>query len=292
MITAVATLDIVFTLLFDFQPVWRSFALPGTIVTVLLGSAWFYQHVRGDARIATMLSGTAQLIAFASVAAPLSYIVTSWGGTLQDHALDHFDKAIGFDWRALLAWMDDHPQLHAVLRAIYLSLMVQSAAAVIALGFAAHFLWLRLFLCAFLMAALISIAVSAFMPALGTWAYYHITPADHPHIDPVLKNIPALIIDSLRSGAARQLLGLGAEGIITFPSLHAALAVILIVAFWPFALVRWVALLLNVTMLLATPVEGAHFLADVVAGLGVAGIALVLPLALCREQDVGLPLPG
>ena len=44
----------------------------------------------------------------------------------------------------------------------------------------------------------------------------------------------------LRDGTFRFLVAVGAEGIITFPSLHAALAVIVIAAIWPVAVLRWV----------------------------------------------------
>ena len=37
----------------------------------------------------------------------------------------------------------------------------------------------------------------------------------------------------LRDGSFRALVAIGSEGVITFPSLHAALAVILIAALWP-----------------------------------------------------------
>ena len=74
--------------------------------------------------------------------------------------------------------------------------------------------------------------------------------------------------------------GLGAEGIITFPSLHAALAVIIVAALWPLRMARWVCVLINAAMLAATPIEGSHYLADVLAGLVVAAVSLAAARAL------------
>ena len=74
----------------------------------------------------------------------------------------------------------------------------------------------------------------------------------------------------LRDGTFRQLMAVGAEGIITFPSLHAALAVILIAAFWPVPLARWISLVVNALMLAATPIDGSHYLIDILAGIGIA----------------------
>ena len=89
-----------------------------------------------------------------------------------------------------------------------------------------------------------------------------------------------LVFLGLRDGGYRLLRGLGPEGIITFPSLHAALAVIIVAALWPVRLARWACVLLNAVVLAATPIEGSHYLADVLAGLVVAAVSLVAARAL------------
>jgi len=58
-----------------------------------------------------------------------------------------------------------------------------------------------------------------------------------------------------------------AEGIISFPSLHAALAVLFIFALWPVKWLRWIALSINLVMIAATPVDGSHYFTDIIAGL-------------------------
>ena len=84
----------------------------------------------------------------------------------------------------------------------------------------------------------------------------------------------------LRDGSVRELMAVGAEGIITFPSLHSALAVILIAAFWPVPVARWIGAVLNILMLAATPIEGSHYLVDVLAGVVIAVLCLGLARAL------------
>jgi membrane-associated phospholipid phosphatase len=81
------------------------------------------------------------------------------------------------------------------------------------------------------------------------------------------------------------LVAVGSEGIITFPSLHAALAVILVVALWPVAVLRWGVLALNTLMLAATPIDGSHYFIDVLAGVAVAMVALVAARALAARAE-------
>ncbi|WP_354047340.1 phosphatase PAP2 family protein [Bradyrhizobium sp. LB12.1] len=67
----------------------------------------------------------------------------------------------------------------------------------------------------------------------------------------------------------------GAEGIISFPSLHAALGLLFLLALWPVRYFGWIAALLNVAMIAATPVDGSHYFCDVVAGLAIALLSWV-----------------
>jgi len=259
-----------------FHPVWESFIRPAGALLPLLAGRWFYANIRRSPQIATALSGTAQIVAFAAVAAPLSYIATAMSAPfpLQDHTFDVVDKAFGFDWRALLTWMDANSAVYAPLRTVYSSLTVQASIAILVLAFARLFVWLRIFMLAFIIAALIGLAASIAVPAHGAWSYGGLTLDDCPNILPVVRDIPVPIIDGLRDGSYRLLMAIGSEGIITFPSLHAAFAVILIVAFWPVPVLRWIGLAFDVLMLVATPVDGSHYLVDIFAGLAVAAVAV------------------
>ena len=78
------------------------------------------------------------------------------------------------------------------------------------------------------------------------------------------------------------------DGIVTFPSFHAALAVV-----FPFAVrrVRWALTImvpLNALMLLSTPTVGGHYLADTVAGVLLALISIALTTAIRRRIELKL----
>ncbi len=79
----------------------------------------------------------------------------------------------------------------------------------------------------------------------------------------------------LRDGTLHTVYGLRSEGIITFPSLHAALGVLFPAALWRVKGVRWLALGLNILLVIATPAYGSHYVVDVIAEILIAAVCWV-----------------
>jgi hypothetical protein len=185
---------------------------------------------------------------------------------------------------ALLAVMNAQPVLYSAMRATYLSLTLQMTAAVLCLAFSGRLAWLRVYTLAFILAALVTIAISAVLPAAGVWAFYGLTPAESPHVMPAV-HTSWPVFHGLRDGSFRALVAIGSEGIITFPSLHAALAVILIAALWPVPILRWAILGIDMVMLAATPIDGSHYVVDVAAGIAIAAACLFAARAIAHRAS-------
>lgn len=249
-----------------------SYLRAATACALMMAIAGFYSRFRPDPKLASALTGTAQLAAFAAVGAPLSYIAASARLPLWDDSLFVWDRYLGFDWMAWLAAMNAHPTLHMAFRLAYLSFTVQATTTILALAFTNHLTRLRIFILGFMLATVVTIAISALMPAQGVWGQLHLAATDYPNIDPATQSLHLAVFHGLRDGGFRTLMGLGSEGIITFPSLHAALGLLFMLAMWPVPYLRWVAIALNVLMIAATPVDGGHYFSDVVAGLAIAAL--------------------
>jgi hypothetical protein len=258
-----------------FQIEWLSFRKPALVAGLLILLSWFYATIRRDAALAGALISTAQIIAFAAVAAPLSYVAAGAAFPLWDGDLATLDQRLGFDWMAWLAAMNAAPLLHRILATAYASFTVQTTAVVLLLAATGHALRLRIFMLSFVLTTLLTIGVSSLMPAQGVWGYLHLSAIDSPAIVPVTRDLPLPVFFGLRDGTFRQLVAEGAEGIISFPSLHAALGLLFLLALWPVRYVGWIAALLNVAMIAATPVDGSHYFCDVAAGLAIALLSWV-----------------
>lgn len=267
-IVALAVTILMAPLASNFQLMGRSFLMAG-------GATALSQTHRPDPRLASALGGTAQIVAFAAVGAPFSYVAASFDLPLRDAWFDAADRALGLDWSALLNWMDAHANLHPLFRVIYLSLLPQTVIVVLALALAGRLAWMRVFVLAFMISAIVTIVIAALVPAQGVWGFHKLTPAAYPDIVPATQEFHLPIFLGLRDGSFRQLMGMGSQGIVTFPSLHAALALILTVGMWPIPVLRWIATAINTLMLVSIPIDGGHYFIDVPAGLAIALLSIM-----------------
>ncbi len=259
----------------------RSFLVP-TIATFLLAAGgWFYRSVRNEERLGAILSSTAHIIAFAAVAAPLSYIAASSGFPLQDAALEAWDRQLGIDWTEVLSFVSSRPGLRNVLLVAYSSFALQTVTTVLVLGIAGQLARLSTFINTFIATTLIIIAASAVYPAAGPWLFLAIQPESANGFLPASSTSWPVFL-GLREGTLHTVYGLNSEGIITFPSLHAALGVLYPAALWRVGGVRWIALALNSLLLIATPAYGSHYVVDVIAGIAVAAACWI---AVARIVD-------
>ncbi len=273
---------------------WTSAALPVLACLGLSALASFYCHRRPDARIAVTLTGMAQLIAFSMVGATLSYAVASIGRPLWDDTLYRWDQAIGLDWRAYLAFVDARPALGLVYTVAYRSIEIQIIVTVTVLGFGGAARRLRAFVLAFILAGITVILISSAMPAMAMYVHLGLRPRDFSHLAPAAAYVHVADLSGLRDGTLRVISLARAEGIITFPSFHAALGVIFALALWPVRLLRWPGLALNLTMIAATPIDGGHYFVDLIAGGALGVLAFGVARAISRRSIVEIrPLiPG
>ncbi|GEP03467.1 phosphatase PAP2 family protein [Methylobacterium oxalidis] len=256
---------------------WGS--VPGPLLAVVacaLGSA-YYGTLRMDERASVLLGSAAQLVAFTALAGPLSYAVARAGGPLWDGTLHAWDRAIGLDWRAYLAFVNDRPRLGLILSLAYQSIMPQIAVILLVLALSGRLRACRDFVLATMLAALGAVVISGLMPAMAMFVHLDINRLqDFPHLDPAAAFVHVADLNGLRDGSFRTVSLNHLEGIITFPSFHAALAAIFAHAFWQHRWTRWPGLALNLAMIAATPIDGGHYFVDVLAGLGLAALAIRL----------------
>ena len=124
----------------------------------------------------------------------------------------------------------------------------------------------------------VTLAVFAFVPAEGTFAFLEIGPQEYANLAPVTTTHQLVSLDALRSGKIVEIADM--EGLITFPSFHTAWAILFMWGFYPVRKLRLAAIALNLLMIASTPVMGAHYFVDLLGGIIVALAAIAAAVRL------------
>ncbi len=234
----------------------------------LLRTGW-----RHAAPLARFSEYAALFMLISLLGATASYPVSGLTHGYADAKLHRIDRALGFDWIVWYKCVAAHPALQVLGTTVYRSIYVTPA---LLLGVAA---WTGRhdrayhFLATFWLAAAITLCLFSLMPAVGPFSYLWHGPIIYMPESELWQPglIPALRAHSVHVVDLGQL-----RGLVSAPSFHTAAAVLYIVAAWRVPSLRWPLLTLNALMLLSTPVEGTHYLSDMILGAIVAVTALVL----------------
>jgi membrane-associated phospholipid phosphatase len=259
---------------------WPSAAAPVAGCLALTALVAGYRYRASGSRSP---SATLQLVAFTAVGAPLSYLAAEAARPLWDATFLAWDQSLGLDWRAYLAFVDAHPAIGTLYNLAYRSIIPQMIVAATVLGLTGRIAETRGFVGAVIFSGLVCILVSPLMPAFAMFVHLDLKPADFPNLDPAAAFVHVAPLAAIRDGAMQVISLEGVEGIITFPSYHAALGVIFAAAFWSVPLLRWPGLVLNGLMIAATPIDGGHYFVDVIAGIAVAALSLAAVRALAAD---------
>lgn len=235
---------------------WQGVAQLLGAVGLLLGIAWFYRVTGRSDSLHYMAETAAQFLVFSASGAVLSYLVATTSVPLMDPLLVRADAAFGFQWAGWIDWIRHHPLTHVTLVLAYMAelpLILFCLLYLAALQNAEEFLWL------YLLTGLITVLISGVVPALGHF----------PH------SRAAAQVLALRAGTLTQIPLPRVEGLISFPSFHTCLALVIAYAMRA-TRVRWIMGCLAGMILLSIPSEGGHYLVDLLGGIGVTGVAVAI----------------
>jgi hypothetical protein len=229
-----------------------------------------------------VLGGIAQIVLITAVMTPLTYVAAATDLPMQDATLLAIDRALGFDWSAYVRFVDAHPVLAGWLNYGYTMIRWPVFAIPVALAAKGRYQRIEEFTFAFGLALVATTIISALVPAIGVYQQIGLDPASVQHLDPQAYLDQLRDLTPTREGALRHLDLLGLGGIVTFPSFHAASCVLYAWALWPVRWLRPIAVLAFGAMLAATPINGGHYLIDIIAGVAIAGFAIVAAVAAGR----------
>ncbi|WP_022720589.1 phosphatase PAP2 family protein [Rhodopseudomonas sp. B29] len=244
-------------------------------LTMVVGAIGYATRGIFQSRLAFICGALVQLKALSLLMPPLTYIAASANLPLQDANLAAFDAMLGLDWPAYFRFFIDRPDLIPFAHYGYAMIFWPILGVPLALGLAGQYRRLQQFTLASALTLIVTTLVFIWTPAMGTFYHYGI------EADTALFKAGGCLgqmhdLPMLRDGTLR-ILKLGEfNGIIEFPSFHAAAAVLSMWSLWCIWWLRPWALIANVGMLLATPLVGGHYFIDIFAGAALAMLSIAV----------------
>jgi membrane-associated phospholipid phosphatase len=224
---------------------------------------------------------------YITVASVLEYYLATSPAPLNDALLIDSDRALGFSWPAACRWLAGHDTLREVLAYPYFSLANECVVVMVVIGLF-YPRRARRFSTALILSSMLTIPLLWFFPVGGPFTAFRDSglprscfgiayDGTRHYLAMRAHAFPAIPLDNI-------------EGIVAFPSYHAACAVLLTYFLRGVPILFPAAILFNLMMLLATPLIGGHYLTDVLAGFAVAA-ATIYGIERLESGVVGVRLP-
>ena len=217
------------------------------------------------------------LFAFAWMAATmLCHLMMTTRFPYADAVLAAWDERLGFNWRHYFRFVVESPEIRFMLAPSYNLFKPASLIAFLVLALSENPRRATFLFEAFFISSVLCILIGAFFPAEGATAHYlrATVPDDMVRYLPGLYHLDAL--QWLREGQVVTIDPTRLPGLVTFPSFHTAGGIVVATAFWR---TRWFipVAVYTVCMIASTPIYGAHYAIDLVAGAVVA-VAVMIAL--------------
>ncbi len=250
-----------------------------------------YTYLRPDRRIGAVTGGLAVVIWAGLVAGVSALAALRSDAPLIDDFLAHTDAAFGIDTPALVAWVAHHPPAGMVLAIIYATTVPMVFVAVIVSGCMGREarMWQACFV--FASSANLCVLLSAFLPAIDAIIHFGTPPDILALLPDGAGRFHASIFEAYRSGALTAVDSRHLQGVVTFPSFHAIMALLTAYALHDIRILSPFAWLWSGLVVLSTIPIGGHYAVDLLAGgvvWGILTMAFRMRLAPSRPPSAAI----
>lgn len=215
-----------------------------------------------------------------------TYFAAAFRMPLQDDALASADRFFGFDWLAFLQWVNASPAASYVLCWAYLSMIPQMLFAIALFAFSRHSEKVWDFFALTTTTLVVTTALSGAFPALAAYVHYAPAPDAYSLLETIIPDVGRDYIShvtALHHGTLTEFDIGSMTGIISFPSYHAIVGIILVYTAIRFELFVVPAIILNAAMVVAIMPVGGHHMVDAFGSVAVFGVCLA---AVNRYQQL------
>jgi hypothetical protein len=206
----------------------------------------------------------------------MNYFLLTVAGHRVDDVLAGVDRSLHVNWPMMITWASAHPTLNFVLAIAYACALPEIALLIPLLGWRSPVTRIYSFCYALACATFITMAIWTIFPSFGAISVYQLPPSIVAHTQLALGPDYAHELIRLLANGPGLITPADMKGLIGFPSFHAVLALL---TTWYAMGIRYVGVpvaVLNVVVLLSTPIQGGHHVVDVFGGIVVAAVSILV----------------
>ena len=244
---------------------YLSKGLPGLLPLIAIN---VYCRWRGFDRFVEFIALMIWTIVMLCLLFPLTIMAGRTNSALVDALLFRLDTGLHFSTGAIVQAIAHLPTLRLVLSVSYDLVAPLALAAILVPALHRRIHDSQRYVLSVTIAALLTLALFAIWPAAGPWRTEGFAPTKEQAA------VESCLLTLKTPGPVELKFQRG--NIVSFPSFHAAQAVLSAMALWGFRRLRWFALGLATLICVSTVTTGWHYLTDVLGGLAVTAVAFAL----------------
>jgi hypothetical protein len=225
------------------------------------------------------------LVLFGVVGFIFSYLVIESGWTIRDDLFAAIDNALGFDWRTYTLFFLQNDLL-------WLSSLILYVMSPIFVGFALFWFCLKgdfnrasEIVSMVILGGILCVVISGIFPGAGGSNYFPLDNDFYRGYKIIFDDSYGTEFFRLRDGAGIEVSLLHPLALIAFPSYHACLSLLVMLYFWGTGVIGGIIVALSLASLLSLPVQGGHYLSDVLGGLLTGTVAYWLVRQHLKVRD-------
>lgn len=233
---------------------------------MLCGLVVYYARWRAEIRIAWLIGSITVLSLNGIALGKLAMLGVAAGFPLVDPTLAAIDEAFGIDHRAIIGFFAAHPTVTSGLVTVYEASVPLVFGVAILLALVGQYARLSAYVSIYALTLAGSVVISIVCPAIGTWVHYDLLAVSGGRMPQGSGLYHLEVFNGLRSGREFVLSPLNLEGVVTFPSFHMCMGLLIAYGMWGVRGLRAIGVAIAVATTIATVPIGGHYIVDLVAG--------------------------
>ena len=244
--------------------------LPFSCMTGLLAAVFaVYKWIRPVPLIASILGMQTAVLWALPMIGMAALAGLGLRAALIDDLLIKADASLGLDVRSTVEWIADWPVALSVLSFVYQASVPLAVVSPIALCLSSRNETAWKVSACLVGSGLVCSVIAAFLPAIGAFPALNVPPETLARLPAGAGTYHLTTFEALHGGKVRQIDISMLNGVVTFPSFHAAMAMAIAHSGIYLKRLRSVAMILATLVMISTVPIGGHYYVDVLGGIAI-----------------------